>query len=414
MTPLFLLACVATYVVMVACGVPALWPSGRALVDWGANHGPRVLLRHEYWRLLTSVFVHGGLIHLAMNMWSLYVIGPLVERLYGNLAFAVVYLAAGVGGAIASIAASPERIGVGASGAICGVLGALVAFLATHRRSIPSPLWKSLRANVLAIVVVMAILGFMVPNIDQEAHLGGLATGFVSGLLLYRPLPVQRGPWTTLRRGLATIVIVAATASAAWTMARRAGPALSPLVRIGDFTEQVARATAELDAIYDELPGTLVLRAIAPTSARPKRSARSRRARAARGRKPRSAAPGHDNGSRAAGDGSFSGRGPVERSSARSKPRAGFSRPAIRRAGRTRRRPRQNGRDPPEQSQIHGTTSEIYYRAQDRTTAVVGAGDPGPEVARPGCRSAGRRDSVEARLGASRIRRRRFRPEGRI
>ena len=56
------------------------------------------MLNHQYWRLITSVFVHGGLIHIAMNMWSLYVIGPLVERLFGNLAFAVIYLASGVGG----------------------------------------------------------------------------------------------------------------------------------------------------------------------------------------------------------------------------------------------------------------------------------------------------------------------------
>jgi rhomboid protease GluP len=259
MTPLFCLACVATYLAMVASGAPALWPSGIELVGWGANHGPRVLLRAEYWRLLTSVFVHGGLIHLAVNMWSLLAIGPLVERLYGNLAFAVIYLAAGVGGSIASLAASPQRIGVGASGAICGVLGALVAFLATHRRWIPSSLLKSLRANVVAIIAFMAILGFMVPNIDQEAHLGGLAAGFVSGLLLYRPLPVSRSKWPAVRRVLATVLIVTATSGAAWAMARRARPVLPPVVRIGDVSEQVAPAAGELDAIYDATPSTMAL-----------------------------------------------------------------------------------------------------------------------------------------------------------
>ena len=95
------------YVAMVASGVPWLMPSAEQLSQWGANRGIRVVLNHEYWRLFTSVFLHGGLIHLAMNMWSLLVIGPLVERLYGNLAFAVIYLASGVGGAIASLAASP-------------------------------------------------------------------------------------------------------------------------------------------------------------------------------------------------------------------------------------------------------------------------------------------------------------------
>jgi rhomboid protease GluP len=259
LTPLYVVVCVAAFLLMVAFGVPVLWPSGNELVAWGANHGPRVVLRHEYWRLLTGVFVHGGLIHLAMNMWSLLVIGPLVERLYGNLAFAVLYLAAGVGGSVASIAAYPERIGVGASGAICGVLGALVAFLVTHRRSIPSALLKSLRGNVLGIIVFMAILGFIFPNIDQEAHLGGLATGFVGGLLLYRPLPAARSKWAALRRALATILFAGATAGAAWAMTQRAGPNLPPLVRIGDVMEQTSPAARELDAIYAAIPSTLAL-----------------------------------------------------------------------------------------------------------------------------------------------------------
>ena len=194
MTPVFIVACVAVFAAMVVFGVPVLWPKGAELIGWGANEGVRIVLQHEYWRLFTSVFVHGGLIHLAVNMWSLFVIGPLVERLYGNWAFAVLYVAAGIGGAIASVAASPVRIGVGASGAICGLLGALLAFLITHRRSIPMSLLKSLRANVLGIIVFMAILGAIVPNIDQEAHLGGLATGFVGGLLLSRPLPAGSSP----------------------------------------------------------------------------------------------------------------------------------------------------------------------------------------------------------------------------
>ena len=131
------------------------------LVDWGANRGISVDLNQQYWRLVTNVFLHGGLIHLAVNMWSLLVIGPLVERLYGNLAFAIIYLASGVGGAIASLAASPLRIGVGASGAICGVLGGLVAFLIVHRRAIPKSILKSFRGSLISVVILMAILGYL-------------------------------------------------------------------------------------------------------------------------------------------------------------------------------------------------------------------------------------------------------------
>ena len=131
-TPFLILVCVVVYAVMVFSGVSPLWPTGSQLILWGANEGARVILLHEYWRLFTSVFVHGGFIHVALNMWSLLAIGPLVERLYGNVAFAVIYLAAGIGGALSSIAANPVRASVGASGAICGVLGALVAFLLVH------------------------------------------------------------------------------------------------------------------------------------------------------------------------------------------------------------------------------------------------------------------------------------------
>ena len=74
------------------------------------------MLRQEYWRLATSVFVHGGLIHLALNLWSLIVIGPLIERIYGPPAFAVIYLSAGIGGAVASAVMPPMRVSVGASG----------------------------------------------------------------------------------------------------------------------------------------------------------------------------------------------------------------------------------------------------------------------------------------------------------
>jgi len=260
MTPALIAACVAVFAAMVAFGVPVLSPTGPELVDWGANEGTRIVLRHEYWRLFTSVFVHGGLVHLGMNMWSLLVIGPLVERLYGNWAFAVLYVAAGLGGAIASIAASPLRIGVGASGAICGVLGALLAFLITHRRSIPVSLLKSLRANVLGIIVFMVILGKIVPNIDQEAHLGGLATGFVSGLLLSRPLFRASGWWVLARRIVASVLIAAALAGAAVAVARRGVTSLPHSVRLRDAVVQIAPALDEFNAIDEAMPSTLALR----------------------------------------------------------------------------------------------------------------------------------------------------------
>jgi len=85
-TPLLLAACILVFVVMVASGVDAYLPSAQQLLSWGANDGARVVLRHEAWRLPASVFIHGGMLHLAVNMWCLFNIGPLVERFFGNVA----------------------------------------------------------------------------------------------------------------------------------------------------------------------------------------------------------------------------------------------------------------------------------------------------------------------------------------
>ncbi len=258
-TPILALACVAVYGLMVASGVPWLWPSGAQLIKWGANEGARIILRHEYWRLVAMVFVHGGLIHLLVNMSSLLVIGPLVERLYGSVTFGLIYLVAGVGGALASVGSSPLRVSVGASGAICGVLGALFAFLLVHRRTVPMSVRKPLLVNILATIIFMAILGAIVPNIDQEAHLGGLLTGFVCGVLLARPWPVVRRRSTSVRRLAATVAIAAAIAAAVVIITRTGVGALPPVSKFQDLAAQLAPALDEYNAILEAMPSTLAL-----------------------------------------------------------------------------------------------------------------------------------------------------------
>ena len=254
-TPLLVLACGASFAAMIATGVPILWPSAGQLIDWGANDGARLILRHEYWRLAASVFVHGGLIHLVVNMWSLLVIGPLVERIYGHLAFLVVYLAAGIGGAIASVAMPPMRVSVGASGAICGLLGALLAFLLVHRRAIPPTVFGQLRRNVFGVVLFMAALGVVVTNIDQAAHLGGLATGFACGLLLIGPWPVPQGPRRGLlaRRAAFGVAIAAGLAGAAIGVAHWGDSIVPPDRRLDDFSDQLAPVLGEFNRIRRDL-----------------------------------------------------------------------------------------------------------------------------------------------------------------
>jgi rhomboid protease GluP len=259
MTPAFTAAFIILYIAMVASGVNWLSPTTTQLVDWGANQGIGVALSGQYWRLLTGVFLHGGLIHIAVNAWSLLVVGPLVERLYGNLAFAFIFLASGVGGSIASLTASPLRVGVGASGAVCGLLGGLVAFMIVHRRAIPKSILGSLRGSLLLVIVLSAIIAYLVPNIDHQAHLGGFVTGFLAGLLLSRPWPVVKSRWATLRRVVAPLLIAGALAGFAYAVAQRGKTVLVTGLRPLLISHQIVPALSEFLAIRNGAPGTLVL-----------------------------------------------------------------------------------------------------------------------------------------------------------
>lgn len=153
-----------------------------SLLDFGANYGPLVA-GGEYWRLLSSVFLHIGIMHLALNSLGLLIYGMLLERAFGSLRFAFIYLASGLAGSTASFVANPLAISAGASGAIFGLLGALASCFLTGRGS----LGRGSRRDAAGIGVLVAInlaWGFMVPGIDNWAHIGGLAMGFALGGVL--------------------------------------------------------------------------------------------------------------------------------------------------------------------------------------------------------------------------------------
>ncbi|RUL86484.1 rhomboid family intramembrane serine protease [Tautonia sociabilis] len=185
-TYLIVASCVLVFLAMALAGVSPINPTVPDLIAWGGNVGVAVAFDGEAWRLLSSVFLHGGLIHLALNMYVLYRAGPLLERLYGNLGFALLYLAAGLGGALASAWWHPLAVSVGASGAIFGLFGGLGAFLLSHRASIPAAVLKRVRGGVIALVLYNTLFGLVIPGIDNAAHLGGLVSGFVAGLFLRR------------------------------------------------------------------------------------------------------------------------------------------------------------------------------------------------------------------------------------
>lgn len=173
---------VAVLALMGASGIDVMSPHGASLVSWGSNYGPSTLTG-EWWRLVTSCFVHGGLIHLAFNMYVLWDLGRLTERVFGAISFSTIYLVAGIGGSFASVVRNPDVNSVGASGAVFGVAGMFLAFLLVNRARIRPDVAQHLRRSLLTFVLLNVAIGFAVPMIDQAAHLGGLATGFVSGLI---------------------------------------------------------------------------------------------------------------------------------------------------------------------------------------------------------------------------------------
>jgi rhomboid protease GluP len=178
---------VLVFVVMVARGVAPMEPKIVDLIAWGAGYGPRTT-GGEWWRLLTATFLHIGAIHLGMNMYVLWDAGRLVERIFGNAGFLVLYLSAGLAGSVASTLWSPYVVSAGASGAVFGVYGGLLGFLARERGSIPREALTKLQRGAVTFLGYNLLFGLSQKGIDMAAHLGGLGGGFLGGLVLAHPL----------------------------------------------------------------------------------------------------------------------------------------------------------------------------------------------------------------------------------
>ena len=160
-----------------------MWFDSTMLLHWGADFGP-LTLDHQFWRILTSMFVHGGLIHIAGNMWCFWDIGCLAERVYGRWRFLVIYLLTGLASSVASLAIHPTTISVGASGAIFGVVGALVFPFYRKRLQLPPPVMKAMMRSLLTFIVINLAIGSVVPVIDNAAHVGGLLAGLLLGAII--------------------------------------------------------------------------------------------------------------------------------------------------------------------------------------------------------------------------------------
>ena len=163
------------------------------LVAWGSNHASDTL-KGQWWRLFTSLFLHGSLMHLAFNMFALWQVGRLVERIFGSLRFAGLYVLAGLAGSLASVfwgvLTNHNVNSVGASGAIFGIIGGLLAFIGRANSGVPPTVVSDLRGSILPFLLFNLSAGFLYPHTDNAAHIGGLAGGWLAGHLLARSLHV--------------------------------------------------------------------------------------------------------------------------------------------------------------------------------------------------------------------------------
>lgn len=184
-------------------------PNPEALFYWGANLGA-FTVNGQYWRLFTSMFVHASIIHLTLNMWALYMFGPDVKGIFGTPRFLAVYIFSGLGGALASIVWNPTQTSSGASGAIVGIAGAMLASLICGKKSEYSNIQPVI---FLGVICASLLGGFFYPEIDNAAHVGGLFAGFISGLLLMPYSKENKIFMVSKMAALAVLTISASTAS---------------------------------------------------------------------------------------------------------------------------------------------------------------------------------------------------------
>lgn len=155
---------------------------GGPLVEAGAVYAPLVA-QGEWYRLITAAFLHLGLLHIAFNMYALYLFGPIVEQLYGRVEYAILYLLCALGGSVLTILLAPNQAAAGASGAIFGLFG--LAFVVSRRHH--AALGREARYlfnQAGSVLVLNLVITFIIPGISWTGHVGGLLIGAAIGFLL--------------------------------------------------------------------------------------------------------------------------------------------------------------------------------------------------------------------------------------
>jgi rhomboid protease GluP len=216
---------VLVFLGMVLSGVSPMSPTRLQLVTWGANYAP-LSLGAQPWRMLASNYVHIGIIHIFFNMWCLWNLGRLAERIFDRWTYLLVYTASGIAGSLASLWQHPQGTGAGASGAIFGLAGGLIAVLYLGKLPIAKDALKPTLRSLVMFAAYNLFFG-LVPGIDNAAHLGGLAAGLGLGAVLAATVTESREIRTRRRNYVLVATTVLLLAGYSYVR-QRSGPVVSP------------------------------------------------------------------------------------------------------------------------------------------------------------------------------------------
>lgn len=183
-TPILIYSNILIYLVMVFAGLGFISFNGQDLLKWGANFRPSTIYG-EWWRLLTNTFLHGGLMHILSNMFGLLFVGTFVEPILGRTRFLIIYLVTGILASCASIWWYEATVSIGASGAIFGLYGLFLGLLLT--KVFPPDFSKAFLITTLIFVGYNLLMG-LTGGIDNAAHIGGLLSGFIIGIIISKTL----------------------------------------------------------------------------------------------------------------------------------------------------------------------------------------------------------------------------------
>ncbi len=175
----------------------------------GAKDNMLINTGHEYWRFITSTFLHIGFLHLLFNNYALLIIGQEIERIYGSARFVVLYIVTGLVSSMASYYFNPEATSAGASGSIFGLFGVMATFAFKYRKELPEFLSKDIKRRIIPVIIINLAFGFIVRIVDNAAHIGGLLSGIALAFIIPYKRPDERetaGVWRALQ-----IICLAAT-----------------------------------------------------------------------------------------------------------------------------------------------------------------------------------------------------------